>query len=379
MRINLVCYSLRGGGAERVAVNLADAWVARGHEVIATTMTPLSEVEYSPDQRVQLQSLSEPKPLRVGGAGMLDRLLRLRRALRSNRPDLVVAVQGNMVIETALASIGQPWPLIGCEHNHPDHAVQGRFWNAIRFSAYRRLNLLTTLAEGAADALRQRVGRVTVQVIPNAVRWPGVDGEPRLAVEEVVPDGRTMVLSAGRFVEAKNFGDLIRAFASVSKGRPEAHLVILGDGPQRQSMADLAGSLGLADKVSLPGRVGNMSDWYGAARIFAMSSLWEGMPMVMLEAMAHGVPVACYDFRYGARDIVRPGLDGVISRENTPEALGEAIAALLDDEPRRHAMAAAALDVRERFGEAAVMAQWDAVLAQMRGKKRAPNESGARD
>lgn len=375
MKINLVCYSLHGGGAERVTVNLADAWAKQGHEVVITLCTPAEEIEYHPDPRVTVDSIGKPPaPLGAPIVSTLWRLAALRRHLRRNGADIVVAMQGNIAIETALASLSTTHRVIGCEHNHPDYAVQGRVWNALRPLAYRRLDALTTLTQGGAAALRRQVPGRDVVIMPNAVRWPMQDSGEGPDPETLVPGDHRLILSAGRLTAAKAYGELIRAFATVVGRRPDCTLVLLGEGEQRDALTALVRELRLETRILLPGRAGNMSRWYRRADLFAMSSAWEGLPMVMLEAMSHGVPVASYDFDFGARDIVRHGIDGLLVPRGDLPGLAEAMAAMLAEDGMREKMGQEATSIRERFGEREILRAWDELFARVLAQR--PNAAG---
>ena len=139
-----------------------------------------------------------------------------------------------------------------------------------------------------------------------------------------------MILSAGRLVGQKDFSTLIRAFAEVVKSRP-ARLVILGEGRERDALAALVRELGIGHAVELPGFVANPFAWMARARVFAVSSIYEGLSMVLVEAMACGTPVVSTDCPHGPREVLEDGRWGLLVPVGDAEALATAILETLRD------------------------------------------------
>ena len=138
-----------------------------------------------------------------------------------------------------------------------------------------------------------------------------------------------VVVGAGRLSTQKDFGTLIKAFDKM-RDRTSARLVIFGEGPDREKLEKLRGDLGLEDRVDLPGFVSNLSAELAASDLFAMSSLWEGLPMVLLEALAVGTPVVCTDCPTGPDEILESGKWGRLVPMNDPSALARGIFSALE-------------------------------------------------
>lgn len=372
MKLHVIVSELRGGGAERVAADLASAWSEEGHDVVLTFLSTLEAVEYRPTDKVKLAPLPQPEgrsgpPVLGGVINILRRISGLRRAIREHDADVVVAVQANIAIEVALACAFDHRRIIGCEHNNPRFSVRGRLWTALRPLAYRRLETITVLTGGAREWFQTHYPKLPVRVVPNPVQWPLPTNTPVISPDSVVAPGRRIALAAGRFAPAKAFDQMVEAAATIAKLSPDIDLVIAGDGPLRPAVQQKVAELGLDGRVHLPGRVGNMPDWYARSDVFVMSSRWEGMPMVMLEAMSSGLPVVCYDFDYGPRDILRNQVDGIIVPQGAAQALGEAVVGLIKDRDRLSAMSAEAQTIRERFGRKTIMRTWNEVLESKMG------------
>lgn len=358
MKIDLLVYSLAGGGAERVAVNLANGLFERGHTVRILCQTASEKVEYLPIVGVRI--------LNVSGTSLIRRLLALRKQLRLDPPDRLIAVQANAAIEAAISGYRLGLPTIGCEHNTPSRSVRGHFWKFLRPFAYKRLDSVVTLTQGAAKGLAAVCDLRTPTVIPNAVRLPLPRTEPVVSVAGHFPLRAKVLLAAGRFVEAKGFDRLISAFKELATLLDSAYLVLLGDGPLRGALEQQVAALGLTERVLMPGRAGNMADWYSRADIYVMTSRWEGLPMVLLECMAHGTPAVVTDFDYGPRDIIQSNVNGLILPDQfDPQSLrtwANEVHRLLTDPTRLECMAKAALDVRDSFSESRILDAWEELL-----------------
>lgn len=371
MRLTAIVSHLSTGGAERVAAELAGGWAELGHVVTLVTHAPLSEVEYRPPDTVRLVSLSQEVGQRYGQQrrginkiyGVIRRIFALERFIRQDKPDVVIGIQANIAIEVALACLFNPGlHAIGCEHNNPRFSVRGRFWRALRPFAYNRLQNVVVLTEGAADWFRAHQPAIPVQVIPNPVQWPLPVNQPDVAPDNVVARGRKIVFAAGRFVEGKGFDQLVDVAAHLVRLAPDIDVVIAGDGPLRPSIEAQIESRGLGGRVFLPGRIGNISDWYARSSVFVMTSRWEGMPMVLLEAMSAGKPAVCFDFDFGPRDIIRENIDGMILPQGDTVGMARCIAEMLADTSRMTRMSSAAIEVKDRFSRAAVLEKWRKLL-----------------
>ena len=122
---------------------------------------------------------------------------------------------------------------------------------------------------------------------------------------------------------------------------------------------------GLAERVLLPGRAGNVGDWYAASSLYVMSSRFEGFPNTLAEAMACGLPAVSFDCDTGPRDIIRHEVDGLLVPAGDAAALEAALRRLMADPALRGRFAARASEVRERFSLASVSARWEQLFRQM--------------
>lgn len=364
MNLLIVIHSLHGGGAERVAVDLAGWWAAQGARVTLATQADARDDAYPVPEGVQRIVLGGAGDSGGGWRGALAnmrRVWRLRRLMRRTRADIVLGMMTTASILSVLAARGLPCRVIATEHTHPPAQALSPRWQQLRVQTYPRASAVVALTSGTAQWLRENIPGVQPVVIPNAVRWPLTPSEPEVAPPS--RDGRKRLLAVGRLHPVKGFDTLIEAFSRIAGLFPDWDLVILGEGAQREALSAQVEDAGLADRISLPGRVGNVGQWYQESDLYVLSSRIEGLSNTLLEAMASGVPVVACDCDTGPREIIRDGIDGTLVR---PADDAEALAAHLSDlmaHPEKRALhARRAVDVRERFGTARVMMLWRQLL-----------------
>ncbi len=355
---------MRAGGAERVAASLAAWWLGQGRRVTLVTLAGSAHDAYPLPAGVRRIALGLARESHgpIGAlAGNLQRYRAVRRVLRSERPDIVLGMMTRPSIMAVLAAHGLGARVVATEHSHPPARRLPRFWAFLRRQTYPRAYAVVALTRRSAQWLDTHVPGVRARVIPNAVAWPIPGGEPVCPVPG--SGDRPFVLAVGRLHPVKGFDCLIRAFARVADAQPQWDLVILGEGAERPALESLRDQLGLQHRIQLPGRVGNVSDWYAAARLYVLSSRTEGLPNSLLEAMAAGLPCLAFDCETGPADIIRDGVDGVLVPERQNDtALAAAMARLMADPALRAQLARRAPEVLQRFELARVMSLWEALF-----------------
>ena len=379
-KILLVMNSLAGGGAERAASTLANFWASRGREVTIVTLARVSDDFYPLDRRVgriALDLADDSRHLLHGVWHNVRRVVALRRVLRTHRPCIAIAMMSTPNVLLACASHGMPTVrTIGSERCYPPHAPLGRLWHALRRTLYGRLGAMVALTGECARWIEDHTSATRVCVIPNAIAWPLPDHPPRRDPLTLCPYPRKLVLAVGRLDGVKHFDALIEAFAPLAGPFPDWDLVILGEGPERALLAAAVERLGLAQRVLFPGLAGNVAQWYARADLFALTSLSEGFPNALAEALAHGVPAVSVDCHTGPRDIVRHGIDGLLVPVNDAGALTAALARVMGDAALRQRMAACASDARRRFSLARIGQMWDTLFDEIGASQaRAPQGS----
>jgi glycosyltransferase involved in cell wall biosynthesis len=257
---------------------------------------------------------------------------------------------------------------IGQEHQHLG-IHRPRLAEDIR-RHYGRLDALTVLTTQDERDYRDVLAgaRTRVERVPNPV--------PLTDPPAADPDA-TLVVAAGRLNLQKGFDLLVPAFAAATRDRPDWRLHIYGSGPERARLEQQIDELGAGDRITLMGRSDRLVDAMAEASVFALSSRWEGFPMVLLEAIAIGLPVVSFDCPTGPRDIVGDGHGGVLVPAEDVDGLAAALGALIGDPARRRALAEASRRRAADFELAAVGARVAGLLAQLTARERAGGPLGS--
>ena len=188
--------------------------------------------------------------------------------------------------------------------------------------------------------------------------------EKSIKPDNLLSQSRKIILASGRLHKFKQFDLLIKTFSSLESNFPDWDLVILGDGEERKDLSSLSITLGLQDRIYLPGSVGNVSDWYERADLFVLSSSVEGFPNVLLEAMTYGLPCVSFDCDTGPRDMIINGVNGVLVDPKDRElGMITALTKLLTDRDFRKKLSANSVLLRDKYSVKRIMRQWDGVLS----------------
>lgn len=369
-RVLIFIHSLHGGGAERVAADLSAHWAQSGWQVSVVTQVDATQDAYSlhPDvQRRVLHTAGEGGGLR-GIAANIRRVRALRCALREFQPDIVLGMMTTASVLAVLAARGLPCKVIATEHTHPPSQTISGLWQRLRRWTYPRAARVVALTHGTADWLAQHVSGSKLAVIPNPVHWPLSRSEP--VVAPPAADGRRRLLAVGRLHRDKGFDLLIQAYVRIAHQHPQWDLIILGEGTEREALQAQVDEAGLQDRVAMPGRVGNVGDWYESADLYVLSSRFEGLSNTLLESLASGLTAVCFDCDTGPREVVRDGTDGVLVRPNGDvAAMAQALSSLMQDTARRQALAQRAIEARERFSAQRVLGMWQQLFDDVRSRE----------
>jgi glycosyltransferase involved in cell wall biosynthesis len=341
-RLAIFLPGLYGGGAERVILNLASGFAGKGHNVdlvVAQAEGPyLREVPAA----VRVVALNHR---RLQVRRTLASLPALVRYLRRERPDAMISgLHANIIALWARRITGIPERVIISEHSTFSHqnrllpAWYGRVMCRLVCWFYPWADGIVAVSKGVANDLEQtaRIPRDLIRVIYNPIVTPELRKKANDPLEHPwFKSGEPpVILGVGRLELAKDFATLIQAFARVRETF-SARLLILGEGNERLALEALVRRLSLEQDVSLPGFVPNPYPFIAKASLFVLSSRWEGLPTVLVEALYCGTPVVSTDCPSGPREILRDGQYGKLVPVGNVAALAQSIEAILDDEGDR--------------------------------------------
>jgi GalNAc-alpha-(1->4)-GalNAc-alpha-(1->3)-diNAcBac-PP-undecaprenol alpha-1,4-N-acetyl-D-galactosaminyltransferase len=362
MRLALVIASLGTGGAERVMSLLANSWAERGDDVSLITLESHEHDAYPLDARIKRIALGlvhDSGGLARALTNNFRRIAALRRALRASRASVAVSFEETTNALVMVASLGLPMRRVLSERTDPLKHRIGRAWQILRRLTYPFADaLVVQTARLLPWARAVTLGRTRAHVIPNPLRSMRVSRAPD---SDSAPARRIVAL--GRLWYEKGYDVLIRAFANVAAEFPLWTLTIIGEGPERESLTELARSLGVAERLSLPGWMATPEAELTQGAIFVMSSRYEGFSNATLEAMGLGLPVistACG----GSEEMITDGKNGMIVPVDDVGQLSDAMRQLMRDEGLRKRMGLSALAVSERYLPRSILPLWDTLLSE---------------
>lgn len=341
-------HRIRGvGGSERHLLALLPALADRGLDVSLVGLddpgwdvSPFYDALAVPARRVRNARDVDPGAVTT-----------LRRTLRELRPDVVHTHLVHADVFGALAALGAPWRLVSTKHN--DDRFRAGPFRLVERALTRRASRVIAITHALARFCVEQVGLPAAKVdvvhygLDEIAAW-GDDGEP--------PPAGPYLLVVGRLAPQKGIDVAVRALPRI----PGVPLVVLGEGPERARLEGLARQLGVADRLLLRGRVGDVAAWLRGAALVLHPVRWEGFGLAVLEAMLSGRAVVASRVA-SMPELVVDGETGVLVPADDPRALAEATSELLAAPGRLAAMGAAAL--ARAHAEFSVARMADATLA----------------
>ena len=408
--IAFVITNLAGGGAERTLLTLAGGLIGLGHRVDILLLRPGIRYRQEIPKAARLvlsESASEAladgeescipaaicrwqvkgtgkvrlrdavrllqaftwHPLSLPNAGMAKDTLFIADYVRKETPDCVLPNLPKAKVATLLAKslLGSFPVVIPVIHSVMENR---RLRHRVR---YRILmpdsDHIVAVSEGVRDSVAAKAGvpkeRITTiynPVVAPRLKVPSREVPPHPWLAE---NGPPVILSAGRFTRVKDFPTLIRAFHKLSLMTP-ARLILLGDGSQWKDLTALVRSLDLEDRVSMPGWVDNPYAYMARASLFATSSRMEGLPGVLIEALACGCPCVSTDCPSGPAEILEGGQIGRLVPVADVDALAEAMRLTLEDPPPKTLLVTRA----EYFSVENAVARYERLIAEKMRDRR---------
>ncbi len=371
-RILLFSTSLGMGGADRQILHLTRYLLARGYETRLVSMTPLREMgQHAVTEGLPVISLD----MRRGPADWRA-IRRLVEILQDWQPHLLTTFIYHANILGRIAGRWSGVPLIVTSIRSE------RNGNALRDWMMRRTNWMddccTTNSQQVADSLCRRglLNAQKVRVIPNGVDVASLsakaDERPRIRGELGVTETEFLWLAIGRLTPQKDYPTLLQAFQPLASA--PVRLLIAGRGELADAMQQLAAELGIGSRVRFLGVRHDVAALLAAADGFVLSSRWEGMPNVVMEALAAGTPVVATRVG-GVPELVQSGRNGLLAPAGDPSGLSQAMRQLmsLSGEERRHMGMNGREHVAAHYSLRAVADQWLALYRELLRRKGLPS------
>lgn len=324
------------GGIERVTVNIANMWFQLGHKVTIVLLDTDTSSYFKLNNNIKIVSLKVPRYKKSYEiiVYMIRMGYKFRQYLKLNKVDVVCAIWTSRAISAQIASIGMKIPVVACEHIAYTQLREGLQF--LRSLVYPYVAAIVSLTKGDA-ILYKKINKNTF-VIPNEIT----------DIEEKEYNGQDKtVLAVGRLVPQKGFDLLLNSWRIVHKHRPDWNLKIIGR--ELPEYKDFAQDLHKAIReecfhksITIHNQTQSIMSEYDKASIFVLSSRFEGLPLVLLEAMSRALPVVSFNCPTGPKDVITNGENGILVSNGDVYQLAENIIKLIDNK-----------ELRKRLGDCA--------------------------
>ena len=360
MIISLLISGLRGGGAERVCVTVANGLVARGHSVSLTVLST-EEQAYAEQLSPQVRFIN----LSVGHAR--TSFIALSRWLLEEQPTQVLVFNHQLTIVLAClrALMRGKFKIVARNINTLSVRAKHQNWwhgtvtNALTRLLYSQVDHVIAQSTGMnADLVENyRISQSQITTICNPASVEPLSCDQDTAKRNA---SEKAVLYVGRLGKQKGLEDLLSAFSDVVKNEPDATLYLVGTGPEEKNLRNLATKLGITESIHFGGFQSDVLSWYQRASVVVLTSHYEGFPNVLVEAIICGTPVVAFDCPSGPSEIIREGVNGYLILGRNKALFAQRVTDILGERvvfrPENVARTA------ERFRADVVLDQYEAVL-----------------
>ena len=348
-KLCFVIPSMSRGGAERVMSILVNNAIKQGYEVNLVLLSQ-SKVEYELDESVNIIKISESLKFNNGIKRTLERFLTLKNILKKLHPDLVVSFLTTCNIYVSLALGDTKIPCVLSERNDPIQTCTSHIKKVLRNYCYRRAHGIVFQTVSAKEYFNKKIQQGSV-VIPNPVKnhLPFVD----------VVHSQKKIVAAARLMPQKNYPMLLKAFRLFLDEHPDYTLHIFGDGDLKEALVTLAKELSISENVMFEGNVPDLHERIRDAKMFVLSSDYEGISNSLLEALAMGLPCVSTDCPCGgSRMLIEDGISGFLTPVGNEVAFYQAMRKITDNDELALAFSQNARQVRELYSEDIIVGKY---------------------
>lgn len=342
------------GGMERVLSEKANYLVAHyGYEILIATTHQKGRKEFFPlDARIKREDLGVNTHLPFT---MPCYLKRLKGLLQKERPDILISLCSKELKHFDKIDF-EGIKLAEFHFSYESLRIRGK---------NRELKNLQKAVAGL-DAFVTLTQEDQIQWVPYAphiyqIYNPSTyDGETQSAALE-----KPICISGGRFEKQKNYADMVKAWAYVHQKHPDWQLSLYGNGRKKKEIATLVKELGLESAIQLHPATSQIKDKMLDSSLYLMTSLYEGLPLTLIESCSLGLPAISYNCPCGPSEIIENGQSGYLIPQGDIEGLAEKICQLIENEKLRKEMGKKAKEKAAQFGKARIMEQWHQLFEQL--------------
>ena len=357
MKIACIHNQIKIGGADKRLIDLANTLARQGHKVCLYLMTKenYEGVEIHPDITVECIA----RKTRVPKTQWLSNLRSLHKKLKQEKPDLAISFLYPVSTQLLLARVGTGVKTLISERGNPEKQPEKGFWKWLRNITYPKTDGMVFQTKGARDYYKKHL-KMDGKVIHNPVDMGDIAAEPV---------GNRIIAHVGRLDAHKNQRRLLYAFSLFSQDHPAYRLRICGNGYMEQELKAYAKELGIDQKILWMGNVPEPHKVIWQDEFFVLSSDYEGMPNVLLEAMAIGMPCIASDCAPGgARELICDGENGLLCLLDEGEDMAKKMAILADDPELAEVLGKKAARIRQTHSGEHIYTQWLSYIEEIVGR-----------
>lgn len=365
MKQTIVFYiaTLTRGGAERVIVNLANYFYRQGYEVYMVTLEE-DEGLYPMEEGIHKIVLTDCQSGGITGRmkGMLGRITQVRSLLKKTQAQALVSFIGKTNLRAILAAFGTQTKVFVSVRSAPEREYKGKLQSFLARVLFCFADGIIFQSEGAKAFFPKAVQKKSC-ILFNPL-------SPEYTDAFYTGERRNEIVTVGRMDRVKNHALLVDAFSRVVKKMPEMHLTIYGDGGCMEEIRWQAKKLGITDRITLAGDSREIAEKIKDARMFVLSSDFEGMPNAVAEAFAVGAVVVSTDCPSGgARMLIGENERGLLVPVRDAEKMAEAMLRILSDQKLEETLRRNAYEFSKKLHPDKINGMWKKYIEEKTGKE----------
>lgn len=355
-KIAFVLPALNTGGAQRVVTSLANSLI-QDYEVCIITF--INEPPfYILNENIKIipcvDRINPSKNIFQALESNYILFKRIRATIKKEKTDLLISFLTTANILSILVSKFNKVPVIISERNNPYLETPSKIWQLMRYITYSKANYVIVQTEIIKNFYIKKIKKERLVMLPNPI-----SKDLSLKRDYGIPK-KNIILNSGRLTYQKGQDMLIRAFSKTTNSGWK--LVLAGEGPNRIKYEKLINKLGLNDKVSLVGNIKDIHNLYNQSKIFAFSSLYEGFPNALIEAMHFGLACVSTNCPTGPSELIIDGENGYLVPMNDEQKMVDKLNILMQDEEKRELISIRAVKSVKKFEISNVVLQWKDVI-----------------
>lgn len=369
MKILFCIDSMTKGGAERVISNLSNYLINSGYDVNILTIVN-SNIEYDINLKVNLEFL-ENKFINVRNekngklkkiSNFVKRIKLMNKAVNRINPDIIISFlpYTSFITLKAIKNI----PIIVSVRNDPQIEYSSKIYNFLMKKLYPRADGFVYQTEDAKKYF-ENIVNVESDIIPNPIN------EQFVVSQEFQGERKKEIVSIGRLFKQKNHQLLIDAFADLANELLNYNLIIYGEGEDREKLQGIIKDKKLENRIFLPGNIKDVKEKIYDAKMFVLSSNYEGMPNALMEAMALGIPVIATDCPCGGpKFLINNNNNGILIDVGNKEQLKKAILKIIKDTEFSQKISHNAIEISQKLAPEKINKKWEDFIIEIYKKNK---------